>query len=139
MRNPVFLCSGNYFRVKRVEVDGALGFHQLIKGGRGNIFSAGKTSIIEQVLKKLMAVRIHRRNVTVDGTKPAATKEMLTSLNMTTDIADSIYRLTSLAKFTERFVIPDAHREEAIEMLEHTSDVKGSTGFGFREKPERGL
>jgi nitrate reductase beta subunit len=54
------------------------------------------------------------------------------------DTADAIFRLTSLATFDERFVIPPAHREESIEMLESTADVKGSTGFGFKEKPKRG-
>ena len=50
-----------------------------------------------------------------------------------------IYKLTSLATFDERFNIPPAHREQALEMLENTSDVKGSTGFGFKEKPMRGI
>ena len=53
--------------------------------------------------------------------------------------ADDIYYLTSLAKFDDRFVIPASHREQAIEMLEFTGDVKGSVGFGFIEKPARGI
>ncbi|MCH7772655.1 MAG: nitrate reductase subunit beta, partial [Bacteroidetes bacterium] len=53
--------------------------------------------------------------------------------------ADDIYYLTSLAKFDDRFVIPPAHREQAIEMIENTGDVKGSSGFGFIEKPARGI
>jgi len=36
-------------------------------------------------------------------------------------------------------VIPPAHREESIEMIEATADVKGETGFGFKMKPARGL
>jgi len=36
-------------------------------------------------------------------------------------------------------VIPAAHREQAIEMLEFTGDAKGSTGFGTKETPARGL
>jgi len=104
-----------------------------------NMFSAGNTAVISNVLKKLMAVRVHRRTETVKGEKNTISDEMLASLNMTKEVADSMYRLTSLAKFSERFVIPAAHREEAIEMIESTSDVKGSTGFGFTLKPERGL
>ena len=60
-------------------------------------------------------------------------------VNMKGEEADEIFRLTSLATFNERFVIPPAHREESIEMIEATADVKGETGFGFRERPERGL
>jgi len=47
--------------------------------------------------------------------------------------------LTSLPLFDQRFVIPAAHREEAMEMLESTADVKGNSGFGFKEPPKRGL
>jgi nitrate reductase / nitrite oxidoreductase, beta subunit len=50
-------------------------------------------------------------------------------------MADDIYYLTSLAKFDDRFVIPAAHREQAIEMLGDTGDVgavQGATGFGFK-------
>jgi len=58
---------------------------------------------------------------------------------MDAETAVAIFRLTKLASFDERFVIPPAHREESIEMLENTADVKGNTGFGFKEKPQRGL
>jgi nitrate reductase beta subunit len=58
---------------------------------------------------------------------------------MDKDTADAIFRLTSLPLFDQRVVIPPAHREEAMEMLESTADVKGNTGFGFKEPPERGL
>ena len=55
------------------------------------------------------------------------------------ETADAIFRLTSLPLFDQRFVIPAAHREEAMEMLESTADVKGNSGFGFKEPPKRGL
>ena len=60
-------------------------------------------------------------------------------MNLTAEMAEEIYYLTSLAKFDDRFVIPAAHREQAIEMLEFTGDEKGSSGFGFKERPARGL
>ena len=51
-----------------------------------------------------------------------------------------MFYLTALAKFDNRFVIPAAHREHAIEMLEFTGDKRGSVGFGFKEGTmERGL
>ena len=53
------------------------------------------------------------------------------------EVADDIFRLTSLAKFDERFVIPAAHREEAIEMLQSTDDHKGNAGFGFNNGVRR--
>jgi nitrate reductase beta subunit len=104
-----------------------------------SLFSAGDVDIVRNVLKKLLAVKIHRRAVTVGDLNEKEIQDAMTQVNMTGDEADSIFRLTSLATFEERFVIPAAHREESIEMLEATADAKGEMGFGFKEKPSRGL
>ena len=89
-------------------------------------------------MKRLMAVRWHRRQVTVGDVKQEVVDRAMGEIGMSNDTADAIFRLTSLATFDERFVIPPAHREESIEMLENTADVKGNTGFGFKETPARG-
>jgi len=102
-----------------------------------NLFSVGDTSVVANVLKKLYAVRLHRRNVTVGDLDKEMISKTMKETQLTEDEADSIFRLTSLPKFEERFVIPPAHREQAIEMMEETMQYKGSQGFGFREKPER--
>lgn len=102
-----------------------------------SLFSAGNTDKIVDVMKKLMAVRKYRRGVTVGDMKKEEIKLVLKDSNLDEDTADAIFRLTSLATFDERFVIPPAHREESIEMLENTADVKGNTGFGFKERPQR--
>lgn len=104
-----------------------------------NLFSAGNEKTIEIVLKKLMAVRLHRRNETVGDLPEREVKDPMGEVNMDKETADAIFRLTSLPLFTDRFVIPAAHREEAMEMLESTADVKGNHGFGFKEPPKRGL
>lgn len=104
-----------------------------------NLFGAGDTSKISPILKKMMAVRIHRRSVTVGDLSAEKVNSALTDTGLIPEQADAIYALTSLAKFDERFVIPPAHREQAIEMLESTADEKGSTGFGFKERPARGV
>jgi nitrate reductase beta subunit len=104
-----------------------------------NLFSAGNEQVIETVLKKLMAVRLHRRRETVGDLPEEEVNGPMDEVVMDKDTADAIFRLTSLPLFDERFVIPAAHREEAMEMLESTADVKGNTGFGFNESPKRGL
>lgn len=104
-----------------------------------SLFSAGDTGKVTEVMKRLMAVRLHRRGVTVGDLNAAEISQALKDVQMEPDTADAIFRLTSLATFDERFVIPPAHREESIEMLENTGDVKGNTGFGFKQKPARGL
>ncbi len=103
-----------------------------------NLFSAGDEEKVKSILKKLMAVRIYRRWKTVGDVNEEKAGAMLKDAGLTADTAEGIYYLTSLAKFDDRFVIPPAHREQAIEMLEFAGDTKGSLGFGFKEKPERG-
>jgi nitrate reductase beta subunit len=97
-----------------------------------SLFSAGNTTQVADRIKKLMAVRLHRRQVTVGDVKDGTVSEAFADTELTEQLADDIYYLTSLAKFNDRFVIPAAHREQAIEMMEFTGDVKGSTGFGFK-------
>ena len=104
-----------------------------------NLFSNGDEAEVVEVLKKVMAVRIHRRGKTVGDIDAAKVKATLGDVGLDAEMADAIYHLTALAHFDERFVIPPAHREQAIEMLEYTGDTKGNTGFGFKEKPMRGI
>jgi len=104
-----------------------------------SLFSAGDTDTVRKVYDKMMAVKQHRRNETVGDLPKDKVEELMKNAKMTGDMANAIFRLTSLATFEERFVIPPAHREESIEMIEATADYKGETGFGFKEKPSRGL
>lgn len=105
-----------------------------------NLLSAGDEGKVKARLKKLMAVRIHRRWKTVGDIPEQKAKDALRDVGYTPEMADDVYYLTSLAKFDDRFVIPAAHREQAIEMLEFTGDRKGNVGFGFKEGTmQRGL
>ncbi|MCK6554280.1 nitrate reductase subunit beta [Candidatus Binatia bacterium] len=104
-----------------------------------SLFSAGDTDAVALRLKKLMAVRIYRRWKTVGDLSRDKVDAALRETGLTDAAAEDIYYLTSLAKFDDRFVIPPAHREQAIEMLQFTGDRKGEVGFGFREAPRRGL
>lgn len=104
-----------------------------------NMFGAGDEEKVKDSLKKLMAVRIHRRRVTVGDISDENANSVLASAGLDADMADDIFKLTALVKFDERFVIPPAHREQAIEMIQHTSDAKGDVGFGFKGPVKRGL
>ena len=105
-----------------------------------NLFSNGNVGQIEERIKKLMAMRIHRRHETVGDVSAEKAQAALAAAGMTAQEADDMYYLTALAKFDDRFVIPAAHREQAIEMMEFAGDVKGNTGFGFKsDTANRGL
>lgn len=104
-----------------------------------NLLSAGDEEKIKDKWKKLMAVRIHRRRVTVKDISDEKADTILQEAGLTAEMADGIFYLTALAKFEDRFVIPPAHREQAIEMLDFTGDTKGETGFGIKSKLGRGV
>ncbi|MCB9223160.1 MAG: nitrate reductase subunit beta [Crocinitomicaceae bacterium] len=104
-----------------------------------SLFSNGDTQVITDVYQKLLSVKYHRRNETVGDLSNDEVAELMAKAKVDKHTANAIFRLTSLATFEERFVIPPAHREESIEMLEATADAKGETGFGFKEKPARGV
>ena len=104
----------------------------------GNLFAAGNNAKVRYALKKQMAVRTYRRAATVGDVDKETAEKLLTEADCTPEEAEAIYRLSSLAKLEDRYVIPPAHREEAVEMMEDPLDHKRSTGFGFREAPERG-
>ncbi len=104
-----------------------------------SLFTAGDEEKVRNVLRKLLAVKIHRRDATVGDLPKEEVEEALRIGRTSASEADNIFRLTSLATFNERFVIPPAHREESIEMMEATADTKGETGFGFKMRPARGL
>ena len=102
-----------------------------------SLFSAGNTAVIEDVYRKLIAVRIHRRSITVHD----VSQDVLDAAYATgaTDAAeaDAIFRLTALPTYDERFVVPAMNRESAIEASMPTLQDKQETGFGFRQSPER--
>ena len=69
----------------------------------------------------------------------AQAEKILQAADCTKEEAEAIFRLTALCTFDERFVIPPANREEAIEMMRDPLEHKQSVGFGFLSGPRRGL
>jgi len=104
-----------------------------------SLFSAGNTSIVLEVLRRLRSVRTHRRAVTVGDITRVKADADLKSSGISREVADEIFRMTALAHWPDRFVIPSSHREEATDLLEKTSTRRENAGFGFLEKPKRGL
>jgi len=101
------------------------------------LFSAGNTAIIEEVYRKLITVRIHRRSTEVKDVSQAELEKAYVSGKTNPEEADAIFRLTALPTYEERFVVPDMSRELAVEATVLPLANKQETGFGFRKKPER--
>jgi nitrate reductase beta subunit len=104
-----------------------------------NLFGAGHEAHVRYALKKQKAVRWYRRALTVGDVDMALAQRMLTEADCTPEEADGIYQLTSLCSFDDRFIIPPAHREEAIEMFGDPLEHKQGVGFGFLSGPHRGM
>ncbi len=104
-----------------------------------NLFGAGHEGKVLYALKKQKAVRWYRRAVTVGDVTMETAEKMLREADCTVEEAEAIYKLTSLCTFNDRFVIPPAQREEAIEMMEDPHEHRQSVGFGFLEGPRRGM
>ena len=123
-------------------VDGLLGTvdqYRLPLKYMASLFGAGNEAPVRYALRKQLAVRHHRRRVTTGDLDEVAVGELLAEADSTIDQAEAIFRLTALAPFDERFVIPPMHREEAVELLDDDAlAAKGFTGIGFRERPHRG-
>ena len=103
-----------------------------------NMFTAGDEAIISGILRKLLAVRTYMRRKTVDGVMDEKILALLAEAGTTVQEVEAIYRLTTLPSYDERFVIPEYHRETAVEAWQDPQVHKGSTGFGYVQLPRRG-
>jgi nitrate reductase beta subunit len=103
----------------------------------GSLFSAGNEGKVRYALKKQLAVRIWRRHVTVGDVTETAARTALNEADCTPEQADEIYRLSALATWDDRFVIPPFQREMALEMIADPHEHRSSAGFGFRDAPAR--
>ncbi|MCP3919265.1 MAG: nitrate reductase subunit beta [bacterium] len=103
----------------------------------GKLFAAGNDGKVRYALRKQLAVRIWRRHVTVGDIDEETAKRALVEAECTPEEADAIFKLTSLATFDDRFVIPPFQREMAMEMITDPHEHRSSAGFGFREAPTR--
>ncbi len=103
------------------------------------LFGVGNESKLRYALHKQKAVRWYRRAQTVGDVRPDLVERILRESDSSEEEAEAIYRLTALCKFEDRFVIPPAHREQALEMIDDPMEHKQMAGFGFREAPQRGM
>jgi nitrate reductase / nitrite oxidoreductase, beta subunit len=93
-----------------------------------NLLTAGDVKIMEQVLKKMAAMRIHMRARNLG--KPAD-EACLEEYGLTADQAEEMYRLLAIVKYKDRFVIPTSHKEHAADLLRE----QGSCGLDFAGGP----
>ncbi len=103
-----------------------------------NLFSAGNEELIEQALRRMLAVRTYMRHKTVEGQITAQTVQLLAEAGLSQEQAEAIYAMTTLPKLEERFVLPPYHREMSIESWQDPLAHKGEVGMGYVQMPKRG-
>jgi len=103
------------------------------------LFSAGNESIVLDVYRRLMAVRLFKRAQSVGDISTQEADRALSAGQIGAEEAEAIFRLTSLPTFEQRFVIPPMAREMAIEPVLDPFTHRKQAGVGFRRPPKRGL
>ena len=107
------------------------------------LFSAGNVEIVEEVMKKLLAVRVSMRSRELGDIPAERVARVLREAGLTADQAEAIYKLTSLCTGAERYVLPPLGREQTIATMDPVSPdcaecQKGIAGFGPTLTPKRG-
>lgn len=103
-----------------------------------NLFAAGNEALIVPILKKMLAVRILKRQESLEGHPTERALKVLADAGLTLEEAEAIYRLTTLPTLEERFVLPPYHREMAAEVWKDPLAHKGEAGLGYIQPPLRG-
>ena len=101
------------------------------------LFAGGNEEEVKAVYRKLIAVRIQRRSVTVGDIPAEEVTKACSIAEVSTEAVDAIYRMTTLTRIKERIVVPPMLREQAIEAGMDPEQHKQEMGFGKRTPPKR--
>jgi nitrate reductase beta subunit len=95
-----------------------------------NLFTAGDVRPVDAVLRKLAAMRSYMRDINLgrdgDPSIPA-------SVGMTEESIYEMFRLLAIAKYSERYVIPTAHAEQAHALEELATECPVSEYGGGQQ------
>lgn len=91
-----------------------------------NLFTAGDTKPVDSVLRKLAAMRSYMRDINLGRD---ADESIAEAVGMTGEEMYEMFRLLAIAKYSERYVIPVAHAEQAHHLEELATDCPVS-GYG---------
>lgn len=92
------------------------------------LLTAGDTDHIRSTLKKMSVMRQYMRAVQTNKTVDQA---LISSVGLTEQQIEDMYRLLAIAKYDDRFVIPSSHREEVSDLYAE----QGSCGLSFSGGP----
>ena len=101
------------------------------------LFAGGNEEEVKAVYRKLIAVRLQRRHLSVGDLSADEAAKACTAAELDSEAVDAIYRMTALTRIKERIVIPPMLREQAIEAGMDPEQYRQEMGFGSRRPPKR--
>lgn len=90
-----------------------------------NMLTAGDEVPVRRALKRLLGMRAYKRSQHVEGQEDL---QVLEEVGLSVEQAEEMYRYLAIANYEDRFVIPTAHREQA---LEYAQAEANGCGFSF--------
>ncbi len=90
-----------------------------------NLLTAGDEKPVTLALKRMLAMRAFKRSEQVDKVEDL---EVLKDVGLTKKQVQEMYRYMAIADYEDRYVIPTAHREDA---MHEAFDERGGCGFSF--------
>ncbi len=101
------------------------------------LFAGGNLEEVKAVYRKLIAVRIQRRQQSVDDLTETESAKARDLAGLSDAQIEAIYRMTALTRIKERIVVPPMLREQAVEAGMDPEAYKQGMGFGSRRPPKR--
>lgn len=90
-----------------------------------NMLTAGDEAPVRLALKRLLAMRAYKRAQHVENEEDLA---VLEDVGLSVEQVEEMYRYLAIANYEDRFVIPTAHREQA---LKYAQAEANGCGFSF--------
>ncbi len=101
------------------------------------LFAGGNEEEVKSVYRKLIAVRLQRRHLSVGDLPADEVSKACNMAQLDSETVDAIYHMTALTRIKERIVVPPMLREQAIEAGMDPEQHKQEMGFGSRRPPKR--
>jgi nitrate reductase beta subunit len=90
-----------------------------------NMLTAGDEKPVRLALKRLLAMRAYKRGQHVEGVEDL---QVLADVGLSVAQVEEMYRYLAIANYEDRFVVPTAHREDA---LKYAQQEANGCGFSF--------
>jgi nitrate reductase beta subunit len=89
------------------------------------MLTAGDEKPVRLALKRLLAMRAYKRGQHVEGVEDL---QVLEDVGLSVAQVEEMYRYLAIANYEDRFVVPTAHREDA---LKYAQQEANGCGFSF--------